>query len=105
THGSPTAWAMSFIVSGVIALACIPTVFVFEHFRWEEASVRITSFAATTVCACSAGMYLLTVRRRVDYATIAGIRTRTLAYLAVALAGGFLLLVAGMLVLFSFLPN
>jgi hypothetical protein len=34
TRGSPRFWAVTFLASGAIALACIPTVLVFEHFHW-----------------------------------------------------------------------
>jgi hypothetical protein len=54
------------------------------------------------VCALSALMYLLLVQRHADRATIFGMPTRTLAYLALGLAGGFLLLLAVIVVWFSF---
>jgi hypothetical protein len=101
-RGSPRFWAVTFVVSGLIALACIPTVFVFEHFHWWEAPVHGTSFCASVVCASSAVTYLLLVRRSADRATLFGLPTRTLAYLALGLAGGFLLLLAAVVVLISF---
>src|SRR5205823_3596629 len=86
TRGSPPFWAVTFIASGVIALACIPTVFVFAHFHWWEPPIHGISFCACIVCAVSALMYLLLVRRRADGATHLGLPTRTLAYVALELA-------------------
>ena len=105
TRGSPRFWAVTFVVSGLVALGCVPAVFVFEHFGWWEAPVHGTSFCACVVCVLGAGMYLLLVGRRADRAMVLGFRTRTLAYTAVALAGGFLLLAAGILVLMAITPN
>jgi hypothetical protein len=104
-RGSPRFWAVTFFVSGLIALACIPTVFLFEHFDWWEAPVHGTSFCACILCVLSAVMYLLLVRGSADRATLFGLPTRTLAYLAVALAGGFLLLLAAIIVLMALSPN
>jgi hypothetical protein len=99
--GSRRLWAWGFLLSGVYALACIPAVFVFEHLRWEEAPLHITSFFACIVCVISAIMYLWSGRAAGGESVGASSRTRTLAYIAIALAGGFLLLCAIVVVLLA----
>src|SRR4051794_32569664 len=79
-RGFPRFLAVTFFASGLIALACIPTVFLFEHFHWSEAPVHGTSFCACILCVLSAVMYLLLVRGSADRATLFGLPTRTLAY-------------------------
>ena len=88
-------WARAFLFSGGYALACVPAVFLFERMRWWEAPLHITSFGACVICAVSAVRYLWASRKDSDGGGGGGVaprHTRTLAYVAVALAGGFLLL-------------
>ena len=90
--GSQRQWAWGFLLSGVYALACIPAVFIFEHLKWEDAPLHMTSFFACIVCVVSAVMYLWTGRAAAGENVEPSGGTRTLAYIAIALAGGFLLL-------------
>ncbi len=94
-------WAWGFLLSGVYALGCIPAVFIFEHFRWEDAPLHITSFFACIICLVSAVMYLWTGRAAAGENVETSGGTRTLAYIAIALAGGFLLLCAIVVVLLA----
>jgi hypothetical protein len=93
-------WAGGFLVSGIYALACIPAVFLIEHFQWWEwqAPIHLTSFCACIACITSALMYLLMSRRRQTGQT----PTRALAYVAVVLAGGYLILVFTILLMLTF---
>jgi hypothetical protein len=100
-RGSPRFWAVLFIGPGVVALACIPTALLFEHFRWWESPVHGTSFGASIVCAVSAFMYLLIVRRQADRPVTLGVPTRGLAYAAIGLAGGFLMAIAATILLIA----
>jgi hypothetical protein len=104
-RGSPRFWAITLVVSAFIAVACIPTVLVFEYFRWWESPVHGTAFCACIVSVLSAVMYLILVRRSACRATVLGFPARTLAYTAIALAGGFLLFVAAMVVLVALSPS
>lgn len=104
-RGSPRFWSSLFVLSGGIALACIPTVFIFEHFHWWESPVHGTGFAACIVCALSAIMYLAITRRTGESTNVLGRPTRTLAYSAIALAGGFLLLLIAVVLLIALSPN
>jgi hypothetical protein len=94
-------WAWGFLLSGTYALACIPAVFIFEHFRWDAAPLRITSFFACVICVVSASVYLWSSRASAGNEVDTHSGTRTLAWLAIVLAGGFLLLVALFVVLLA----
>lgn len=98
---SARTWAWTFLLSGGYALACIPAVFLFEHIGWEDAPLHITSFLACIICAVSAAMYLNASRASMDGATRAVKTMRMIAYLALALTAGFLLLCAALIVLLA----
>lgn len=84
-----------FIAFGLYALACIPAVFVFEHFRWPEFYLHSSAMAACGICVIAAVLHLLTTWR--DQRAASGVPTRALAYVALILGGGFLLLTAALI--------
>lgn len=100
-------WAGSFLLSGGVALLCIPILFVLEHFRSSEIEVHLTTFGACILCATSAAFYLARTRRMrgVSGAKRSGRTLRLLAYVAVVLAGGFLLLLAVFMLLAVLMPS
>ena len=96
---------MTFIASGVVALACIPICFVFERLGWFAAAVRLIQWAACVLCVLSAVIYLVLVRRGTDRPLVLGLPVRPLAYTALVLAGGFLLMLAVIIVLIALSPG
>src|SRR4051812_6993746 len=98
-------WAWAFLLSGGYALACIPAVFVFEHFDWFEAPLHLSSFAAWVICPISAIFYLWRNRGGGERRTLAARRTRTLAYLAIGVSSAALLFVIGLVILIMMSPG
>lgn len=94
-------WAWGFLLSGFYALACIPAVFIFERFQWDEAPLHITSLFACIICVASAITYLRSCRASAGNEVESRGGIRTLAWLAIVLAGGFLLLFALVVVLLA----
>ncbi len=102
---SARSWAWIFFAAGLYALACFPAVLLFEHLGWPETLLHLTAFLACVVCVVSALKYLLSTRHAGGRGTLMGVPTRTLAYVAMALAGGFLLFVVAIVLLLSFQPG
>jgi hypothetical protein len=113
-------WAITFHSSGLLALICYPLVRIFERFHWFEGPVHLTALIACVTCVLGATMYLASTSQRGDTNVrptpemhtqrvsksaitdlkVLGLPARPMAYLALILAGGFLvLLLIGLLLL------
>lgn len=99
---SPRFWAGTFLVSGAISLACLPVAWIFKRLRWWDAPVNAISGGACVLCAIGAIIYLIVARRAEMQSGHPGIPTREFAFVALAISGGFLLLL-GVLVALSLL--
>jgi len=86
-------------------LACGPAVLVFERFHWFEGWLHLTSFCACVLAVISAVVYLVKTRGAAGNAKMFGVSTRRLAFVAIVLAGGFLLFVVGVFVHLSLTPD
>ncbi len=98
------ASAIVFLGAGFCALACIPAILIAERFHWRrESDIHITQFFACAVCALAAVAYLASTRGRRE--AVAGIPIRGLAYIAIVLAAGFLLLVVAIFAVLVIVPS
>lgn len=96
-------WAATFLISGALSLACLPVAWLFKRLHWWDGPVNAVSLGACILCAISALIYLIVARRAQTQPQLAGLPTRNLALVALALSGGFLLLGALLLALYILL--
>lgn len=97
-------WAASFLITGVYALLCLPAVFVFEHFRWRERPLHTSVFLACVACVAAAAMHLRVSAIGASNPSRGWRVTRRLAWVAIALAGGYLALVIAVVAWMTTLP-
>lgn len=101
---SPRFWVCTFLISGAISLACLPVAWIFKRLRWWDLPVNAISGGACVLCAISAMIYLIVARRAKPQAPHLGVPTRKLAFVALALTGGFLLLLVVLIALSILAP-
>jgi hypothetical protein len=106
SRGSPRFWAAVFISSGLCALGCGVASVLADHFHLSDIEIfsRGGYLLATPVCAVSALIYLA-IAGKEKGSRSARLPTRALAWIAVGIAGAFLLVLALFIVLMALSPN
>lgn len=95
------AWAWAFVLSAGCALASVPAVFVFEHFGWPDGPPRFAGVLAGVIWLATVAKYQKANRPTAGGGPPERDSFQTLARLGVALILGFILLCAGVVVLYA----